>query len=54
MKKLLKKLDKFIDRMWRNTVEYFLYYFDDKKDEVDIDWLNMHNDMIKNKDEQSS
>ncbi len=54
MKELFKKLDNFIDTMWRNTVASILYYFDNKKDEVDIDWLNMHNDMIKDKDEQSS
>lgn len=54
MKQLLKKLDNFIDTMWRRTVESILYYFSNSKDEVDIDWLNMHNDMIQNKDEQSS
>lgn len=45
MKQLLKKLDNLIDRMWRNTVATILYYFDNKKDEVDIDWLNMANNM---------
>ena len=45
MKELLKKLDNLIDRMWRNTVATILYYFDNKKDEVDIDWLNMANNM---------
>ena len=54
MKKLLKKLDNFIDTMWRNTFASILYYFDNRKDEVDIDWLNMHNDMMQDKDEQSS
>jgi len=54
MKELFKKLDNFIDTMWRNTVASILYYFGKKKDKVDIDWLNMHNDMIQNKDEQSS
>ena len=54
IKAKLMRLDIYIDRMWRKTVAYFLYYFNDKKDEIDIDWLNMHNDMIKNKDEQSS
>lgn len=45
MKELFKKLDNFIDRMWRNTYATILYYFDNKKDEVDIDWLNMSNNM---------
>ena len=54
MKKFLQKIDNFIDRMWRNTYATILYYFDNKKDEVDIDWLNMHNNMMQNKDEQSS
>lgn len=45
MKELLKKLDNLIDRMWRNTVATILYYFDNRKDEVDIDWLNMANNM---------
>jgi len=45
MKELFKKLDNFIDTMWRNTVASILYYFDNKKDEVDIDWLNMANNM---------
>lgn len=46
MRKLFKKLDNFIDTMWRNTVASILYYFDNRKDEVDIDWLNMHNNMM--------
>lgn len=54
IKEKLMRLDIYIDRMWRKTVAYFLYYFDNRKDRVDIDWLNMHNDIIKNKDEQSS
>ena len=54
MKKFLQKIDNIIDRMWRHTYATILYYFDNKKDEVDIDWLNMHNNMMQNKDEQSS
>jgi len=46
MRKLFKKLDNLIDTMWRNTVASILYYFDNRKDEVDIDWLNMHNNMM--------
>lgn len=45
MKILLKKLDKYIDKMWRSTVAYLLSFFDNKKNEVDIDWLNMANNM---------
>ena len=45
MKKLLKKLDAYIDRMWRNFYATILYYFDNRKDEFDIDWLNMANNM---------
>lgn len=55
MKKFLLKIDNFIDRMWRNTFATILYYFDNKKDEVDVDWLNMHNNMIQeNKNENKS
>lgn len=49
MNKFFKKLDNYIDIMWRNTYSSILYFFDNRKDEVDIDWLNMHNDMIQNK-----
>jgi len=41
--KLLKKIDNFIDKMWRNTYASFIYYFDSRKEEDDIDWLNMSN-----------
>ncbi len=45
MKQLLKKLDNFIDTMWRRTCATIFYYFDNRKDDVDIDWLNMANNM---------
>jgi hypothetical protein len=53
MKKLFKKLDNSIDKMWRNFYATILYYFDSRKDEVDIDWLNMHNDMIQKKGDRN-
>jgi hypothetical protein len=49
IKTFFKKLDRFLDRKWRE-VSSFLYYLADKKvEEEDIDWLNMHNNMIKDK-----
>lgn len=53
MKKLLKKLDAYIDKTWRNFYATILYYFDNRKDEIDIDWLNMHNDMIQKRGERN-
>ncbi len=52
MKKLFSRLDKFIDRKWRETCSV-LFYLAGIKVEEDIDWLNMHNNMVedKNKDE---
>ena len=43
MIKLLKRIDNFIDRAWRNTGATIFYYFDKRVEEDDIDWLNMHN-----------
>ena len=43
MRKLLKRIDNFIDRAWRNTCATIFYYFDKRVEEDDIDWLNMHN-----------
>ncbi len=48
MKEFLKKLDNFIDTMWRKTCATIFYYFDNKLEE-DIDWINMHNNMIEDK-----
>ena len=45
MMKLLRRLDRFLDRRWRSTHAAIVYLFDRRKDPVDIDWLNMHNDM---------
>ena len=45
MRKLLKRIDNFIDRAWRNTCATIFYYFDKRVEEDDIDWLNMHNFM---------
>jgi len=47
--KLLRRLDNLIDRMWRRTCDTIFYYFDSKVVEEDIDWLNMHNNIIDNK-----
>jgi hypothetical protein len=49
MKKLLRKLDNFIDRLWRRTCATIFYYFDNKVEEEDIDWLNMQNNIIEDK-----
>jgi hypothetical protein len=44
-----KKIDRFIDRRFREFAS-FLYYLADKKvEEEDIDWLNMHNNMMEDK-----
>ncbi len=49
IKKSLKKLDNYIDKMWRKTCATIFYYFDNKLEEEDIDWLNMQNDIMKEK-----
>ena len=49
MKEFLKKLDKFIDTMWRRTCATIFYYFDNKLEEEDIDWLNMQNNITEDK-----
>lgn len=53
MIQLLKKLDNFLDRKWRETCAVLFYLADKKIVEEDIDWINMHNNMMedKNKDE---
>ena len=43
--RLLRKLYATLDRKWRETCAIIFYYFDSRKNQVDIDWLNMHNDM---------
>lgn len=49
MKKLLKKLDNFLDRKWRETSAVLFYLADKKIVEEDIDWINMHNNMVEEK-----
>jgi len=49
MKELFKKLDNFIDRLWRRSCATIFYYFDNKVEEEDIDWLNMQNNIIEDK-----
>ncbi len=49
IKKSLKKLDNYIDKMWRKTCATIFYYFDSKVVEEDIDWLNMQNNMVQDK-----
>lgn len=51
MKKLLLKLDSFLDRKWRETSAVLFYLADKKVNEEDIDWINMHNNMIEDKKE---
>ena len=49
MKNLFVRLDKFLDRKWRETCAVLFYYFDSKVEEEDIDWLNMQNNIMKEK-----
>lgn len=49
MKKLLRKLDSFLDRKWRETCAVLFYLADKKIVEEDIDWLNMQNNIIEDK-----
>ncbi len=51
MMKLLRRLDNFLDRNWREFAE-FLNRLAGKKPVDDIDWLNMHNNMMEDKDER--
>ena len=53
MRNLLRKLDHFLERKWRETCAVLFYLADKKVEEDDIDWLNMHNDIMEDKDEQS-
>ena len=45
IKALFQRLDRWIDNTWREFYAFVIYRFDSKKDEVDIDWLNMANDI---------
>jgi len=51
MMKLLRRLDRFLDRRWRSTHAAIVHLIDRRKDPVDIDWLNMHNDMAERKND---
>ena len=44
-KALFQRLDRWIDNTWRQFYDFVMYRIDSKKDEVDIDWLNMANDI---------
>ena len=45
-----QKLHNLIDKSWRHTHSIIVYYFVDRKvEEKDIDWLNMHNNMMEDK-----
>lgn len=49
IKKLFIRLDKYLERKWRETSAVLLYLADKKVVEEDIDWLNMQNNMIEEK-----
>ena len=49
MKKLLIRLDNFLERKWRETSTFLLYLADKRVEEEDIDWLNMNDNYIKSK-----
>ena len=48
MRNLLRRLDHFLDRNWRKFAE-FLNRLVMEDPLEDIDWLNMHNDMVNSK-----
>ena len=52
IKAFFQRLDSWIDNTWRDFYAFVIYRFDSKKDEVDIDWLNMANDMKENNHER--
>ena len=47
-----RKVHNIIDRAWRHTHASIMYRFDSRKNEVDIDWLNMHNDIMEEQNER--
>ncbi len=47
-----RKVHNIIDKAWRHTYASIMYYFDSRKDEVDIDWLNMHNNIMEKQNER--
>ena len=48
LKVFFQRLDRWIDNTWRDFYTFVMYRIDSKKDEVDIDWLNMANDIREN------
>ena len=50
IKNLLKKLDKTIDSIYRPFAEWLISL----NNKEDIDWLNMHNNIVRDKNEQKS
>ena len=51
IKKLFIRLDKYLEWKWRETSAVLLYLADKKVVEEDIDWINMHNNMVEDKKE---
>ncbi len=51
MIKIIKKIDNFLDRKWKEVCSV-LFYLAGTKVEDDVDWLNMHNNMVD--DEQNN
>ena len=51
IKSMLVRLDNFLERKWRETSAVLFYLADKKVNEEDIDWINMHNNMIEDKKE---
>lgn len=49
--KFFKSLDRFLDRKWKE-ISSVLFYLAGTKVEEDVDWLNMHNNMVD--DEQNN
>ena len=52
IKAFFQRLDRWIDNTWREFYAFVMYRIDSKKDEVDIDWLNMANDIKENNHER--
>lgn len=50
MKKLLRKLDETINKFYTPFAKWLISL----NNKEDIDWLNMHNDMVGDKHEQKS
>ena len=49
IKKLLKKLDSFLDRKWRETCAVLFYLADKKIVEKDSEWIKMQKNINKDK-----